>query len=136
MPQFKHDCRHCQFKGNGYYKGQTVDWYTCATSSGQTVIARYGDEGPQYASSVIGETVEPCRLVLAALAQGLELEQREKDLLLRQLLTRYRQAQGPQFWVDCFALECEDKPSLGPADWLSVRPYSDGTVPHSQGNSN
>lgn len=44
-PKFKHDCEGCTFHGHmfGY------DIYTCTSS----IIARWGDEGSQYASTDI-----------------------------------------------------------------------------------
>lgn len=123
--RFVHDCSTCVFKGQGFFDGQPVDWYTCTSPNGlRTVIARFGNEGPQYACARVGETVEPTRVVMAALAQGLDLEQDERNLLLKQLLARFRQSMGPDFWRACMPAECDETPTLGDADWLSVREKS------------
>lgn len=41
-PQFQHDCERCTF--HGVFQGHDV--YTCSDS----VIARFGDDGPDYKS--------------------------------------------------------------------------------------
>lgn len=86
-PNFQHDCQTCKFIGNGVFQKKPVDWYTCDSREGsRTVIARNGNDGPQYASATIGETVTPSPVMMAALIQGLELTQAEKDKLLKALL--------------------------------------------------
>lgn len=57
-PQFIHDCDQCVFLGQ--YKHplkdgtlEPVDLYFCpAALGGPTVIARYGNEGPEYSSGI------------------------------------------------------------------------------------
>lgn len=44
-PKFDHDCTACKFHGHFY--GHDV--YTC----GDTVLARFGNEGSEYASTLI-----------------------------------------------------------------------------------
>lgn len=120
-PQFTHDCTTCTFHGRGVFTGKPVDWYTCPSISGlRSLLARYGDEGPQYASCVIGSTVEPSRVVLAALAQGLELTATEKDKLLTTLLVMHRQRLGIEFYRECMDPNSDDHNQLGPANWLGL----------------
>lgn len=47
MP-YKHDCDRCVSLGE--YKG--MDLYFCQESFGPTVVARYGDDGPDYKSGL------------------------------------------------------------------------------------
>jgi len=124
-PRFQHDCTKCQFLGNGIFQKKPVDWYTCDSREGlRTVIARYGSEGPQYASTTIGETVTPSPVVMAALAQGLELTQTEKDKLLKALLSQHRQGMGIAFWAACMDPDSEDHNQIGPANWLDLNPIA------------
>lgn len=53
QPKHKHDCDRCEFLGRYEYEGQTYDLYTCEQLiGGRTVIARYGDDGPEYTSGM------------------------------------------------------------------------------------
>lgn len=49
-PQFIHDCDQCVFLGRG--ADQKTDLYFCATVHDVTLIARYSDEGSDYASAL------------------------------------------------------------------------------------
>lgn len=46
LPRFKHDCTKCRYLGTTFSDG-AHDWYVCGTS----VVARYGDDGPEYWSN-------------------------------------------------------------------------------------
>ena len=46
IPRFTHDCDSCQFKGQF---GDFDVWF-CARCDGGSWIARYGSDGPEYAS--------------------------------------------------------------------------------------
>ena len=48
MPKFKHDCKNCRFLGTFF----DHDVYICEQPEilGSSIIARYGDAGPEYAS--------------------------------------------------------------------------------------
>lgn len=47
MPRFRHDCDRCQSLG----QYGPHDLYVCPGGVlGQTLLARYGDDGPEYAS--------------------------------------------------------------------------------------
>lgn len=49
-PKFKHDCTACHFLGH-FFKH---DVYVCDNGySGGSIVARYGDEGPDYQSQCI-----------------------------------------------------------------------------------
>jgi len=48
-----HDCIDCIFLGRGIHMGKSCDWYICPNKknpSMSTVIARYSNEGSDYAS--------------------------------------------------------------------------------------
>jgi len=45
-PLFRHDCDNCQFLGNF----QEHDLYVHRHRTSDTVVARYGSEGPEYLS--------------------------------------------------------------------------------------
>ena len=45
-PLWKHDCDACKFLGTR----KNLDWYVCEEGAlGRSIIARYSDEGPDYA---------------------------------------------------------------------------------------
>lgn len=62
MPQFKHDCERCEFLASinlpswelNKMSEQTFDLYHCPGTLGGSVIARFGDDGPEYASGDVG----------------------------------------------------------------------------------
>lgn len=47
QPKWTHDCEQCRFIGAMYSGRDLFDWYIC----GNTVVARYGNDGPEYWSS-------------------------------------------------------------------------------------
>lgn len=56
-PTFTHDCAACQFLGK-YKRSEwddraPDDLYYCPKTDGGTVLARYGDDGPEYTSCPI-----------------------------------------------------------------------------------
>jgi hypothetical protein len=83
----------------------------------RTVIARYSDSGPDYSSVTIGECTDISRLELAALAQGLDLTNKEKDLLLQKMLTRHRQGLS----ITDLNNLLSDTARIGNSDWLSTK---------------
>ncbi len=50
-PVFQHDCTKCQYIGTT--SGPDRDWYICESSMGRTILAREGDDGPEYWSSPV-----------------------------------------------------------------------------------
>ena len=44
-----HDCDNCKYKGSMFHGSDKLDWYTCKES----VVARRGDDGPDYWSMPI-----------------------------------------------------------------------------------
>lgn len=116
-PKFKHDCTCCKFLGNGSYCSKTVDWYICDGAVGRTIIARYSDIGRDYSSTVIGGCVDITNLEMAALAQGLDLTDKEKDLLLQKMLTRHRQG----LLIKDLNNLLSDTARIGNSDWLSTK---------------
>jgi hypothetical protein len=50
-PIWKHDCSHCIFLGTYQYKDSNLDIYYCGQGeNAPTVVARYGDDRPEYSS--------------------------------------------------------------------------------------
>ena len=41
---YAHICGGCKYIGSMHHERNLLDWYTC----GETVIARHGDDGPEY----------------------------------------------------------------------------------------
>jgi hypothetical protein len=68
MPTYIHDCTECKFLGTVTIHDRVADLYYCNPSNQElsgTLIARYGDEGPNY-SSGIGFAMTSPVLALAA----------------------------------------------------------------------
>lgn len=122
QPRFKHDCSTCKFLGHGTLHKAPVDWYTCSRMRGEcrTLIARHSHEPSDYTSGTIGETVEVSRLVLAALGQGLDLNDAERNKLLKTLLTAERGRMGIEFWRDLMPAGSDDHDQIGTANWLTL----------------
>jgi len=78
-PKYTHDSTCCTFLGRTTHDGTEYDLYYCnKTFSGETVICRDGDDGPNYRSGIIfGEQgLEPCATALRlAHDQGLTKNQ-------------------------------------------------------------
>jgi hypothetical protein len=56
LPTYTHDCAACQYLGATIGNGRIVDLYAHATPLGMqaTLIARYGNDGPEYYSTLNG----------------------------------------------------------------------------------
>ena len=53
MTHFQHDCDRCVSLGTFSHEGRDYDLYSCDQGSlGNTVIARYGNEGSEYFSGL------------------------------------------------------------------------------------
>jgi len=53
-PRFKHDCQRCRYLGTIVSSGGLADLYFCDQSGSRpTVIARFSDEGSDYASGLV-----------------------------------------------------------------------------------
>jgi len=68
MPTYLHDCNHCKFLGTINVDDQIADLYYCNPLKKHlsgTVIARYGNEGPNYSSGMGFAVISPV-LALAA----------------------------------------------------------------------
>jgi len=59
-PQYQHDCKKCKFLGRFTSEGINYDLYFCIEGNGNrpTVIARYGNEGNNYASGIMFDSPE------------------------------------------------------------------------------
>lgn len=47
-PKWKHDCAKCRYLGSTLFTSEVKDWYVCGDEAHKTVIARHGDDGPEY----------------------------------------------------------------------------------------
>ncbi len=74
QPRFQHDCDDCTFLG----RFEDYDLYHCDLGVCPTVIARFGDEGPQYTSSIWiarqGTVLSLAEALRRAVAKGLNVE--------------------------------------------------------------
>ena len=50
-PQFKHDCDLCKFLGRDEWDNTPYDLYFCS-KRGPILVARYGNDGPDYVSGL------------------------------------------------------------------------------------
>jgi hypothetical protein len=63
-PVWKHDCKRCKFLGTVWMENKgPADWYVC----GDSVLARFSDDGPDYWSS-LRQIVEDDRYLLTDVA--------------------------------------------------------------------
>lgn len=53
MAEYIHDCDSCRYLGTAILQGRTWDYYFCKDILEGTIIARYGNDGPEYSSSLI-----------------------------------------------------------------------------------
>ena len=53
-PHYEHDCKKCMYLGDFIHDGILYDLYVCSHQNMEidTLIARYGDDGPEYGSGV------------------------------------------------------------------------------------
>jgi len=88
-PTFKHDCEQCRFLGTLRIpnpinlKDSTWDLYACySTHSGNlnTVLARFGNDGPDYISGLPGAKagIFPLNIILSILDEEKKKEHRLK----------------------------------------------------------
>jgi len=54
-PHYTHDCEHCTFLGTVRVSEKVFDLYHCGIS---TVLARYGNDGPDYSSGLAFATFD------------------------------------------------------------------------------
>jgi len=60
--KYKHDCQKCIFLGQYEFKGEIYDLYFCEQDGLPTVIARYGNDGPEYISGLqFANSFEPIK---------------------------------------------------------------------------
>jgi hypothetical protein len=79
MPRYTHDCDACEYLGEHL----EYDLYYCPRCDGGTVLARYGNDGPDYASTMVSlltkehvafYNANPSFLAGQALIKALELQ--------------------------------------------------------------
>jgi len=60
--KYKHDCKECKFLGQYEFKSEIYDLYFCEQDGLPTIIARYGDDGPEYISGLsFADRFEPLK---------------------------------------------------------------------------
>lgn len=64
-PKFQHDCARCIFLGQTIGGGRLFDCYACEGAV-VTMVARYGDDGPEYYSTVRARPTGHAELFAAA----------------------------------------------------------------------
>ncbi len=96
-PKFQHDCDGCKFIGRHEYDGQECDFYICGGEGDtwRTIIARYGNEGPNYTSGGLFICVGLTPLDKFALAAGIEITTDEQERLIKLLLRQDRDRWKP-----------------------------------------
>lgn len=72
-PLYTHDCDGCKFLGALVKHGFRYDLWYCARCDEGSLIARFGDDGPSYASSPIAILRRPSYPRDTVLAQALKL---------------------------------------------------------------
>lgn len=116
-PSYTHDCSQCVYIGSGTYRDALHDWYKCPTTGeGWTLVARYGNEAPQYTSGTFLSCVVVTPLEIRALALGLELSAHDRVKLIRRLLGEKRHRAGMMEHSDYFAED--ESNALGKGDWI------------------
>ena len=70
-PIYQHDCKRCTYLGSCEYEGRSYDLYSCDQwGLEETVVARFGDDGPDYMSGMaIAEQCPPDHPLAVALAR-------------------------------------------------------------------
>lgn len=53
-PVHQHDCQRCRYLGHTRIDNHEVDVYHCPDSDGGSMVLRYGSEGPEYWSMLVG----------------------------------------------------------------------------------
>jgi hypothetical protein len=120
QPKFKHDCEACEFLGIFNYDGNHCDFYLCGKGYSRSVIARFGNDGPEYASTPFLGCVELTSLDWAVLGRGIELSSEEKDKLILKLLrieTGRMKFRSHKYNVVC-NIPDEEKTVLGKNNWI------------------
>jgi len=71
-PKYTHDCEACKSLGQFEHEGAVHDLYWCGTHERGTVIARFGNDGPDYGSGLVfGERgVQPYKEALDRAISG------------------------------------------------------------------
>lgn len=82
-PTYIHDCRKCVFLGNYTHEGTLYDLYVCSHKDMEidTVIARCGNDGPDYASGIYFRKTLPYlkEAYERAITKGYKLKRGEKE---------------------------------------------------------
>lgn len=110
--KFTHDCDCCIFLGHA--KGR--DWYSCSNSQsilGRSIIARFGDDGPDYSSCPLFCCHELTQIEKMALSLGLELTEAEEKKLFKILLKKEKEKLYIQYYPD--------NEFIGKSDYFEIR---------------
>lgn len=80
-PVYVHDCKQCVYLGNYEHHGVFFDLYVCSHKDKiiDTLVARHGNEGPEYCSGVVFIKTHPQikKAYELALAKGYMLKEEE-----------------------------------------------------------
>jgi hypothetical protein len=85
-PKFQHDCSKCQYLGTTLDRDSNAhDWYR----HGNTVVARTGDDGPDYWSNDVSMVMDDNRVWISTYADPSDyLYLNEKMMVARFMLSR------------------------------------------------
>lgn len=84
VPRYTHDCDHCTFLGTWFGKEHEGDKYFHyydlyahhSSQAGNTIIARFGDDGPDYTSGLCFKNLNKAlgEAYARAIKQGIEFD--------------------------------------------------------------
>lgn len=117
-PKHQHDCDKCKFLGQATFNRKMCDWYVCDSASWRSLIARFGEDGDYYSSSLMGNMMLG-PLVLRALGLGFELTDTEKDSALRAFYQDMKSKWGIKEYGNVYP-ETEEEYVLGKDNMLGL----------------
>ena len=96
-PIYTHDCNACTYLGQYEHEGTMHDLYFCGSHERGTVIARFGDDGPDYCSGLAfaERGIQPYKEALdRAVAKGLYNPQEQPVRMIGEAQMEAAQALG------------------------------------------
>lgn len=88
-PKFQHDCDHCTYLGTSNLDGKPHDWYICRGADSSSLIARYGSDGSDYRSTLVGCGYGLSLLEKAALTLGWDPSSIEREAMFRAMVREH-----------------------------------------------
>jgi hypothetical protein len=93
-PKYQHDCESCKYLGTSKANILNVesecDFYICGNEELRTLIARYGDDGPEYSSTPLFACVTFTPLDLIAILNGFEFNKYEEERAFKVLVNHFK----------------------------------------------